>query len=387
MDVVSPAMDGLPQDRTTFSDISEITPDWLTSVLNPSPRGDGARVASLTATNIGEGIGFAGRIYRLELDYDGASTGPGSVIVKLATGDEKLKRLLAERGMLFKEARFYQELAAEMKIDVPKTHHAAYDEDTGDVTIVLEDLGNIRWPDPMAEMPLDQCRTAIETIARMHAQWWNHPRIEADWLTPFVNRGGRAHDAEILDKSFEIAPQLGLECDYLVECMKIVRRHMPKLPSELPKENPVTLIHGDFHPNNITFRDGSMTLFDWQIVERGSPVMDVVNMMMSGLEAQTLLASEHALLERYHEVLIAEGVRGYRFRRLLSDYRRAILLTSIKYFAFLETIDFDVPGGHEMVTRLIERTNRVAEDHEIMQLAKMLPAIIWMLRIRARLLR
>jgi aminoglycoside phosphotransferase (APT) family kinase protein len=368
-----------------FSDISEITPEWLTSVVNPST--PDTHVVSYEPTNIGEDIGFAGRIYRLKLDYDREDTGPGSVIVKLATGDEKLKRLLAERGMLFKEARFYQELAGEMKISVPKTHHAAYDEDSGDVTIVLEDLGDLQWPDAMAEMPLDQCRTAIETIARMHAQWWNHPRIEADWLTPFTNRGSRAQDAEILDKSFEIVAKLSVECDYLVECMKIVRRHMPKLPGELPRENPVTLIHGDFHPNNITIRDGSTVLFDWQIVERGSPLTDVVNMMMSGLEPRTLLARERELLEGYHQVLIAEGVRGYGFRRLLSDYRRAILLTSIKYFAFLETIDFDVPGGHEMLTTLIERTNRVAQDHEIMRMAKMLPAIIWLLRIRAHLLR
>ncbi len=130
-----------------------------------------------------------------------------------------------------------------------------------------------------------------------------------------------------------------------------------------------------------------MMLFDWQVVERGSPVMDVVNMMMSGLEPDTLLANERSLLECYHQALIREGVHDYGFRRLLTDYRRAMLFTSIKYFAFLETIDFDVAGGDELVKTLIGRTNQVAKDHKFMRMVRILPVIIWVLRVRAWILR
>ena len=388
-DVVSAAMDKVvePNDRAVFADVSEISPQWLTSVLRRSVLGESTSVVTHDAANIGEGIGFAGRVYRLTLTYDTHTDAPDSIIVKLATRDEKLKRLLAERGMLFKEARFYRELATATKIDVPKTYYVGYDEAAGEVTIILEDLGNLQLPDDRAEVPLEECRAAIEGIARMHAQWWNHPDIESDWLTPFANRGGREQDAALLDEALAIAPQIGVECDYLMECMRIVRGHILKLPDELPKENPVTLIHGDFHRNNMTFRDGAMMLFDWQVVERGSPVMDVVNMMMSEFEPDTLLANERSLLESYHQALTREGVRDYGFRRLLADYRRAMLLTSIKFFALLEAIDFNVPGGDEMVKTVITRTNQIAKDHQIMRMARMLPAIIWVLRVRAWILR
>jgi tRNA A-37 threonylcarbamoyl transferase component Bud32 len=374
-------------DKAVFAEVSEIDPEWLTTVLRGSLLDASTSVVTHEAVNIGEGIGFAGRVYRLKLRYDTPTDAPDSIIVKLATRDEKLKALLAARGMLFKEARFYQELAAATKIGVPKAYYVAYDEAAGEVTIILEDLGDLQLPDDHVEVPLDECRAAIETIARLHAQWWNHPEVESDWLTPFTNRGGREQDAALLDEALATAPRIGVECAYLVDCMKIIRRHMPKLPDELPKENPVTLIHGDFHRNNMTFRDGAMMLFDWQIVERGSPVMDVVNMMMSGLEPDTLLANERSLLESYHQALIKEGVRGYGLRRLLADYRRAMLLTSIRYFVLLEAIDFNVPGGDELVKTLIRRTNQVAKDHQIMRMAKMLPAIIWVLRVRAWILR
>ena len=72
---------------------------------------------------------------------------------------------------------------------------------------------------------------------------------------------------------------------------------------------------------------------------------------------------------------------------MLADYRRAMLLTTIRYFILLEAIDFNVPGGDELVKTLIRRTNQVAKDHQIMRMAKMLPAIIWVLRVRAWILR
>ena len=365
-----------------IADISDIKAEWLTSVLHGSVLDESTSVTIWEAANIGEGIGFAGRIYRLTLKYDAPTDAPRSIIVKLATRNEKLKDLMTARGMLFKEPRFYTELAPTMNIDVPRAYYVAYDEAAGELTILLEDLGDLQIPNG-TEVPLDECRTAIEGIAKVHAQWWNHPYVQSSWLTPYTDRGGRGEDAAILDSAIAVAPEIGVECSYLLDCMRIVRRHMLNLPDELPDQKPVTLIHGDFHRNNMTFRDGSMLLFDWQVLERGSPATDVVNMLMSGLEAATLRANEHSLLQSYHHVLLDEGIRDYGFRRLLADYRRAMLITSIKYFSFLDTIDFDVPGGDELRKTLISRTNQIAEDHKLMRMARMLPAIIWLLRIRA----
>ncbi len=363
-----------------IADISDINAEWLTSVLRGSVLDESTSVEFWKATNIGEGIGFAGRIYRLTLEYDAPTDAPRSLIVKLATRNEKLKDLMIGRGMLFKEPRFYTELAPTINIDVPRAYYSAYDEAARELTIVLEDLGDL----PNAtDATLDECRTAIEGIAKVHAKWWNHPYVHSSWLTPYTDRGSREEDAAILDNAIAVAPELGVECSYLLDCMRIVRRHMLKLPDELPEQKPITLVHGDFHRNNMTFREGSMLLFDWQVLERGSPATDVVNMLMSGLEAATLRANEHSLLQSYHHVLLDEGIRDYGFRRLLADYRRAMLITSIKYFAFLDTIDFDVPGGDELIRTLISRTNQIAEDHKLMRMARLLPAIIWLLRLRA----
>ena len=50
-----------------FEDVSEITPEWLTSALSDSLLDGSACIVSCDTTNIGDGIGFAGRVYRLKL--------------------------------------------------------------------------------------------------------------------------------------------------------------------------------------------------------------------------------------------------------------------------------------------------------------------------------
>ena len=65
----------------------DLTPEWLSGALAEGGL-PGAVVSDVSATRIGEGVGFIGQIHRLELTYESQPDGaPESVIAKMPTSD------------------------------------------------------------------------------------------------------------------------------------------------------------------------------------------------------------------------------------------------------------------------------------------------------------
>ena len=78
---------------------------WLESVL-------GVGVADVKVELIGEGTGFAGSVYRLNLQYSQSETAlPDTLIWKTVSDDPRTRRFLSTLGAYETEARFYGVLA------------------------------------------------------------------------------------------------------------------------------------------------------------------------------------------------------------------------------------------------------------------------------------
>jgi hypothetical protein len=69
-----------------------ITPEWLTQALQSTGTINSAMVASCEALEIGEGVGFTGRIFRVQIAYKKEETdAPQSLVIKFPSADRTLR--------------------------------------------------------------------------------------------------------------------------------------------------------------------------------------------------------------------------------------------------------------------------------------------------------
>jgi len=98
---------------TIPASINDIDSQWLSHVI-------AAPVQRFEFTQIGQGVGIMGDIYRVNLHYAGTSTGPASVVVKLPSSFEENRAQGIALGMFESEVRFYNELAQQANVAFPR---------------------------------------------------------------------------------------------------------------------------------------------------------------------------------------------------------------------------------------------------------------------------
>lgn len=359
---------------TTTSDIS---PQWLYTHLGDDFF-EGARIVDLNSENIGEGQGFAGIVMRVRLEYDCETTAPSSLIVKLPTTDPTMRELLINHESFYREARFYRDLAPSLSVPIPRCYCAHIDETGEDYALILEDLGNIA--NEGAEFAsVEEVMMVLRAVAPFHAQFWNDPVARSPWLIPITDSGDRETVLQrIVDGIGVIEVHLGPSC--LLDCAREIERHFPKMPARFPVLKPFTVIHGDLHWNNAARLDSGICLYDWQVVSRGTPDMDITNLMLSSLSVDDLMAHQERCFQAYHEALLAAGVSKYKYKKFRKDCERAMMLNILKFVAILGSIDMNVPGGPELIDRVLTTLNLVAERTGALKFYKRLPVLFLMMR-------
>ena len=164
-----------------------ITPAWLTGVLERSlPGVEVARVEVVDRHS-----GTTGRA-RLRLDYASDRTGPATLFVKLPPFDEVQRQFVAVTDMGRREARFYEALAAEAPVRVPRAWYAAHGDAPTDYIMVLEDLeaSGCTFARGVDAHAREHGAPVIEALARLHAHFWQDARFESElaWV-PRAMRG------------------------------------------------------------------------------------------------------------------------------------------------------------------------------------------------------
>ena len=89
---------------TIPTNISQVDEAWLSNAL-------GKTVVAVQFTQIGQGVGIMGDIYRARLSYAKGEKGPTSLVVKLPSSFEENRTQGVALGMFEAEVRFYNELA------------------------------------------------------------------------------------------------------------------------------------------------------------------------------------------------------------------------------------------------------------------------------------
>ena len=114
----------------TIDDANEA---WLSEVM-------GTEVRQRQVTQIGQGIGVMGDIFRADLTYATPADGqPDSVVIKLPSSFEDNRQRGIDFGMFDAEVKFYKELAHEVSAGLPRIYHADIVPGSAEFVIVMED--------------------------------------------------------------------------------------------------------------------------------------------------------------------------------------------------------------------------------------------------------
>jgi len=299
-----------------------LTPEWLTTVLRAAGRLGTARVVSTTQKPVGNGM--LGTNLRIALDYDHADPrAPSSLVAKLQAAGETSRASGAALGLYLRETRFYQEVAPRIGSAVPTTLFADVSADGAIFCLLFEDLAPARGGDQLSGCSVADAEAALDAAAAIHAAVWNDSSVLAQ---PWMAR----------------AQMVGLYTLQFPPCVEMIKTRFaallePGVPAILDafaalistwferQTPPFTIAHHDYRLDNILFdaRGGTtpVAALDWQTLMAGPGVLDVAYFIGAGLLADDRRAHEERLARRYHDALLARGIRDYSWERCWHDYR------------------------------------------------------------------
>lgn len=243
----------------------EVTKEWLKAVLSSSfPY---ATFTSLECKRIGEIYGFASRIYRYQWQDPGSTR---SVVVKLWDIGSK-----AGLG----EVLFYQAFP-KVGTRVPNCFYSSADKATKKAVLVLEDLREAVQGDELEQLDLARAKGVARSLAGLHATWLDHPKLaELPWISD-VSTWKRESDWFVSRRALflERFPE---QLDGLARLLLDKIEFAPVIANERLIDAPLTLLHGDFHLDNIIFeKQTEPVLIDWSHPVKGAPAYNLVILLL-----------------------------------------------------------------------------------------------------------
>jgi hypothetical protein len=288
----------------------DVTAQWLTAHLGKPVGGTALSAHPLDGTT-----GTTDR-RRLLVEWDavGKAAGlPTNLFIKSSPLTAKNRVMVAALDMAVNEVKFYQQAAAELEGIAPKAWFS-YAGVGARFLIVLDDLvAQGARPYALADRcEIDHARGLIDAFARLHAQFWESPRLRGDlsWARTWSRRPGN-----LVLKTFYSRGRRGALKLNRPETTPAVRAVSVALDQTIDayyrefEVGPMTLLHGDSHlGNTYSMPDGSSGLLDWQVVWQGPGLREVTYWMVAGLDPDVRRTYERELLARYLEGLRSGGV-------------------------------------------------------------------------------
>jgi thiamine kinase-like enzyme len=319
-------------DGSKVINASQITPDWLNAVLRGYgvlSQGEVRRVNPGPVQNT-----FASAVWRLEVIYspDASPCAPKRLFLKVS--DPGLAPGEFNPTHLYQEFIFYKMVAPLMDetFTIP-CYDAAYDPLTGVSHLLLLDVSGTHTA---CDKPssLRHCEWAIDSLARLHAFWWDHPRLGQD-IGKFITLEEREVDwldAQKSTTAFMDALGEQLHPSWRATYESVLPA-LPYLYKRHAAGQNLTLVHGDAHLGNFMFpkdeKNGNTYLIDWQFWHPTIGGTDLAFMMATEWGPEVRRNFEKVLLQRYHHRLLKHGVRNYSLEDCWNDYRLSVILVSI----------------------------------------------------------
>jgi hypothetical protein len=305
---------------------AQVTPEWLTGVLRQSgilKRGRAINVRNRLTKTL-----FLSIVSRLEVSYSKnvASSAPSRLFLKISRPD--LSPAVSSE-LDNKEVEFYRTVAGEMNNPhLIRCYDAAYSPENRNSHLLLDDLSETHFqtesPRPPPEL---YCEMAMECMGRLHAYWWEHPRLGKEI-------GKLFDESELNAFVCEAEKNINSFVDFLGDRLSVERRKIYdrllsskyKIWRRLTDAAGLTLAHGDAHWWNLLYPREAHTdrvrLFDWQLWHVDVGARDLAFMVaLGGYAERHGAAMEQRLIRRYYASLRAHGVKNYTWEDCWNDYR------------------------------------------------------------------
>ncbi len=299
-------------------DAAELTPTWLNDALGetlgPETRVQDAEVVDWNA-------GTTGRA-RLQLKYSGGGSAPATMFVKLPPTDPMQQAMVSATGMGKREVRFYRQLAGEVPVRCPTPYYAEASDDGSAYLMLMEDLAaaGCGFPTSLDQGDAARVRRVAESLARLHAAYWDSPRFDADlaWIgAPMRHELGPMLIKQALDDFGDDMPEVfrGLAALYIERTDEVC---------DLWEEGERTLCHGDCHIGN-QFDDRETPGFlDWAVLCRAPGIRDIAYFLANSIPAEMRRAEQDDVLRVYRQTLAAQGVEPPPAEDLRRRYCRLV---------------------------------------------------------------
>lgn len=321
----------------------------------------GLAVTDIGIELIGVGIGVSSAVYRLTLT---GTDVPDTLVLKLAALDEAAVFTSSMLTMYVKEVKFFDELAGQSPIRVPKGYGGACAPEGAPYYLFMEDMGGHRVVDQLDGMTMADAEQAVDELAKWHAQFWGKAAhhestgaalsIDADiykGVLPVVFAEGW----EKIQAEMEVSPTIA----------DVAPRWIAKLNDMLDglATAPTTVVHGDYRADNIFFdADGKVVLLDFQLTGGATGAYDLAYFVTQSLLPEVAATNEQALFDRYVAGLIAAGVPEAETGRLWEDYRVAALFCLAYPVVASRGMDLTDPRQYELVASMNRRCARAIDE-------------------------
>lgn len=341
---------------------SEMSAEWLSIVL-------GSEVVEASVETVGVGSGFAGSVYRVHLtpkaDQEEGHL-PETVIWKTVSTHESTHKLLTQLGVYRSEVDFYSRLAERTSI-APSVYYSDFDDDSGSVCLLLEDLSGMEAGEQIAGCTPDQARRMVVALAELHAEFWSSDRgddtLDVRTFDNPASTSRRMHSVSwrrVRESTMTIPSGLSVAADLIQTQIPTIRKRLAA--------SPTTLLHGDVRADNAFFDSGGIKLIDWQAVREGRGTYDLAYFVSTSLDEEMRRRSQDGLIERYVTTLASRGVQGYGFPQCLEDFRWALLEVVTFVGMIGAALDFSEGRGLQLANLVMSRLWASIEDNRAVDL-------------------
>jgi aminoglycoside phosphotransferase (APT) family kinase protein len=319
-----------------ITDSRDVTPAVVTDILTACGVLRTGTVTAVTLDMESSQKGFVSNVATFQLSYSSGveEAVPQRLFLKVTKPD--LHPEYRQAGQ--HEVSFYTTLSpAAHDLPVARCYYAEWDAATSHAALLLADLSQSHFQPPLPLPPAPhQCQRIVESLARIHARWWNHPQLGQTIgasLTPAEADASRErleasvpHFMDYLGDAFLPAQRTAYE---RILASSFLQRRAQRLLTQ----QTVTLIHGDAHTNNLMLpydqAHGQAILIDWHRWSIDVPLYDLAFSIALHWSAERRAVLEQSLIRHYYEQLIALGVRGYTWDECWNDYRETVIVMTL----------------------------------------------------------
>jgi hypothetical protein len=293
------APDGIPRAA------GEVSAAYLTHALQADY--PGVRVRAVEPLD--RHAGTTDRV-RLQLLYDdpGAGPPPASVFVKTAPPDVATRLFVNAMRLGSTEVRFYREIAPALAIERPRVLHASIAGPAQRFVLVLEDLvaKGSRFTDASQPATPEVARAVVCELARLHACFWNSPRLRGDlaWLRAPDRRPNAAVERRLC--ALALRPALRRFAEVVPPEVRVVGPRIMDARDDFEAawaRGPLTVVHGDAHIGNLYFRGAAVGFLDWQVAQCCQGMRDVAYFLVCSVPTEVRRVHQRALIGSYLDTL------------------------------------------------------------------------------------